>query len=122
MQELDLDIVELDRIAKLDARSPKVSYAHFNCRRIENLRNAYGHRRIEFLAGRFAGKEAFAKANGTGIGAHCNFTILRFYRSQVVNQLFISKEIRRWIHFYHAYENSSSSTSNLARINVHPSS
>ena len=31
------------------------------------------HRRTEFLAGRFAGKEAFAKAQGTGIGATCNF-------------------------------------------------
>ena len=29
--------------------------------------------RIEFLSGRFAGKEAFAKAKGTGIGATCNF-------------------------------------------------
>lgn len=31
------------------------------------------NRRIEFLAGRFAGKEAFAKALGTGIGTQCNF-------------------------------------------------
>ena len=33
-----------------------------------------GHRKTEFLSGRFAGKEAFAKARGTGIGATCNFT------------------------------------------------
>lgn len=33
-----------------------------------------GHRKIEFLSGRFAGKEAFSKARGTGIGATCNFT------------------------------------------------
>ncbi len=30
-------------------------------------------RQIEFLAGRFAGKEAFSKALGTGIGKECSF-------------------------------------------------
>ena len=30
-------------------------------------------RQLEFLAGRFAGKEAFSKALGTGIGKDCSF-------------------------------------------------
>ncbi len=30
-------------------------------------------RKIEFLAGRFAAKEAYAKANGTGIREGCEF-------------------------------------------------
>ena len=38
-----------------------------------------GHRRTEFLAGRFAGKEAFAKARGTGIGASCNFIDIEYF-------------------------------------------
>lgn len=40
---------------------------------IEIYNSLTGHRRTEFLAGRFAGKEAFSKAQGTGIGAACNF-------------------------------------------------
>lgn len=70
---IGLDIVELDRIGKLDARS-----GNFRARILTIAEQAiydslHGHRQVEFLAGRFAGKEAFAKARGTGIGTGCNF-------------------------------------------------
>jgi holo-[acyl-carrier protein] synthase len=32
-----------------------------------------GRRKVEYFAGRFAAKEAFSKANGTGIGKHLSF-------------------------------------------------
>ncbi|SER38070.1 holo-[acyl-carrier-protein] synthase [Gracilibacillus ureilyticus] len=64
-----IDIIELDRVSKLISRQPKIIdrvltvrekelYDHFNTEK----------RKIEFFAGRFAGKEAFSKAVGTGIG------------------------------------------------------
>jgi holo-[acyl-carrier protein] synthase len=71
---IGLDIVELNRIAKLDAKSPKFRSRILTSKELEIYDMLANHRRIEFLAGRFAGKEAYAKANGTGIGAECNFT------------------------------------------------
>lgn len=62
------DIIEIDRIKKVYMKQPrfpnkiltKKEYAHF-----EQLKQ---RRKYEFLAGRFAAKEAYAKACGTGIG------------------------------------------------------
>lgn len=71
---IGLDIVELERIAKLDARSPKFRMRILTAEELKIYETHTSHRRIEFLAGRFAGKEAFAKAKGTGIGTQCNFT------------------------------------------------
>lgn len=73
IEGIGLDIVELKRIAKLDARSEKFRTRILTVRETEIYHSLNGHRRTEFLAGRFAGKEAFAKAKGTGIGAMCNF-------------------------------------------------
>ena len=70
---IGLDIVELDRIAKLDARSGRFRARILTTAEQVIYDSLHGHRRTEFLAGRFAGKEAFAKAQGTGIGAACNF-------------------------------------------------
>ncbi|MCG7336786.1 holo-ACP synthase [Sporosarcina sp. ACRSM] len=70
---IGLDIVELNRIAKLDSRSPKFRFRTLTDEELKIYDALSPQRRIEFLAGRFAGKEAFAKAKGTGIGADCNF-------------------------------------------------
>lgn len=71
---IGLDIIELDRIARLDNKSDKFRKRILTKEEIIIYETLSGHRRIEFLSGRFAGKEAFAKARGTGIGALCNFT------------------------------------------------
>lgn len=71
---IGLDIIELDRIARLDGKSAKFCARILTDQEMTIYESLGGHRRIEFLAGRFAGKEAFAKARGTGIGALCNFT------------------------------------------------
>ncbi|MDS9472177.1 holo-ACP synthase [Sporosarcina pasteurii] len=70
---IGLDVVELDRIASLDAKSPKFRARILTEKELEIYESYHGHRQVEFLAGRFAGKEAFAKALGTGIGEKCNF-------------------------------------------------
>ena len=66
---IGIDIIELDRIASLVKRKPRFikkiltpeEEVLFNRKKTDQMRT-------EFLAGRFAGKEAFAKAFGTGIG------------------------------------------------------
>ncbi|MDN4606330.1 holo-ACP synthase [Sporosarcina highlanderae] len=74
IEGIGLDIVELDRIFRLDTASDKFRLRILSAREQEiyaTLQTA--HRRTEFLAGRFAAKEAFAKARGTGIGKECRF-------------------------------------------------
>ncbi len=70
---IGLDIVELDRIEKLNARSEKFRTRVLTAAERTIYDSLINHRQVEFLAGRFAAKEAFAKAKGTGIGAACNF-------------------------------------------------
>ncbi|ARK24532.1 holo-[acyl-carrier-protein] synthase [Sporosarcina sp. P37] len=73
IQGIGLDIVELDRIARLDGRNAKFRERILSERELQTYETLSGHRKTEYLAGRFAAKEAFSKARGTGIGADCSF-------------------------------------------------
>jgi holo-[acyl-carrier protein] synthase len=70
---IGLDITEMDRIRRLDGKSPKFRERVLTERELSEYGLLSENRRIEFLAGRFAAKEAFGKANGTGIGKACSF-------------------------------------------------
>lgn len=70
---IGLDIVELDRVARLDERTDKFRQRILSNRELALYDKLPAHRKTEFLAGRFAAKEAFAKARGTGIGKGCRF-------------------------------------------------
>lgn len=66
---IGIDIVELSRIKESLERNNRLAERILTTNEqanFESLKSA--SRRIEFLAGRFAAKEAFAKATGTGIG------------------------------------------------------
>lgn len=66
---IGIDIVELERIERLVKRSNRfverilTEKERSQCEALPSER-----RQIEYIAGRFAAKEAFAKATGTGIG------------------------------------------------------
>ncbi|WP_342526338.1 holo-ACP synthase [Chryseomicrobium sp. FSL W7-1435] len=70
---IGLDIIELSRIERLVQRSPKFYKRILTPNEQLYYEQAIPSRQLEFLAARFAAKEAFAKAKGTGIGAHCSF-------------------------------------------------
>lgn len=65
---LGIDLVELERIKVLLKRKPRFPQRILT----EEERSIYHalseRRQVEFLAGRFAAKEALAKALGTGVG------------------------------------------------------
>ncbi|MDW0110160.1 holo-ACP synthase [Sporosarcina aquimarina] len=70
---IGLDITELDRITDLNQKSEKFHKRILTDAEQRHYQTLSGHRQTEFLAGRFAAKEAFAKALGTGIGPQCSF-------------------------------------------------
>lgn len=79
---IGLDMIELDRIQRLDVRSPKFRVRVLTPAELLDYSKLAGHRRTEFLAGRFAAKEAFAKAMGTGIGTACSFQSIEVLRGE----------------------------------------
>lgn len=66
---IGIDLVELDRIRDSLEKSDKLIKRILTDKERELFHQLNSEkRRIEFLAGRFAAKEAFAKATGDGIG------------------------------------------------------
>src|SRR5690625_6124816 len=64
-----IDMIELDRIEALAKRKPRfVDKILTEEERVLFQQKKTDQLKVEFLAGRFAAKEAFAKAYGTGIG------------------------------------------------------
>ncbi|RHW34890.1 holo-ACP synthase [Lysinibacillus yapensis] len=70
---IGLDIAEIARIKKAMERSEKFQQRILSERELTLFTQLSEQRKLEFLAGRFAAKEAFSKANGTGIGKGCEF-------------------------------------------------
>jgi holo-[acyl-carrier protein] synthase len=68
-----IDIIELNRIKKAVLNQERFSsriLTAFEQKRFDSLN---GNRKYEYLAGRFAAKEAMAKALGVGIGAELSW-------------------------------------------------
>ncbi len=65
---LGIDIVEIDRIKRLLMEKEQQFLDKIFTQQEQKFIPIRGHRKIEYIAGRFAGKEAVAKALGTGIG------------------------------------------------------
>lgn len=77
---LGTDIIEIDRIKKAN-RNDRLANRILSEIEFNNYNNIKSSRRqLEFLAGRFAGKEAYAKAIGTGIGK------LNFKHIEILNE------------------------------------
>jgi holo-[acyl-carrier protein] synthase len=94
---IGLDIVEIDRIAELAARQPKFIRRILTGTEIEQYISLNGARRYEFLAGRFAAKEAFAKARGTGIGSELSFVDIEI-RKDSSGKPYIFSPVEKGVH------------------------
>ncbi|MFM1655700.1 holo-ACP synthase [Brevibacillus sp. B_LB10_24] len=76
---IGIDLIEIDRIAELLQRNSKFVQRVLTDKERELMPK--GDRRSwEYIAGRFAAKEAAAKALGTGIGAHVGFQDMEVLR------------------------------------------
>ncbi|MGG1684817.1 holo-ACP synthase [Pseudalkalibacillus sp. NRS-1564] len=65
---IGIDMIEIDRIKQVVQRNAAFAGRILTERERREYQQISGHRSVEFLAGRFAAKEAYAKARGTGIG------------------------------------------------------
>lgn len=65
---IGLDVTELDRITKAYEKREDFAERILTEKEQAIFNQLKGTRKMEFLAGRYAAKEAFSKAYGTGIG------------------------------------------------------
>lgn len=68
-----IDIVELARIERLLEKNERFVNRVFTAWERTRLSQLRGQRKVEFAGGRFAAKEAFVKATGTGISKEFGF-------------------------------------------------
>ena len=67
---LGTDIIEIERIQRVEEKDNRLSRRILSSEEMERYRQfSDAGRRMEYLAGRFAVKEAYSKALGTGIGS-----------------------------------------------------
>ncbi|PLS15895.1 holo-ACP synthase [Bacillus sp. M6-12] len=70
---IGMDILEMKRMETLIKRQPRFADKILTVNELEKYLQLSDGRKVEFLAGRFAAKEAFSKAFGTGIGSEVSF-------------------------------------------------
>jgi holo-[acyl-carrier protein] synthase len=65
---IGIDIIELERIQNMILQQPRFVQRILTAEEQVRWNTLSGQRQVEYLAGRFAAKEALAKALGTGVG------------------------------------------------------
>ncbi len=100
---IGLDVTELQRIASAHIRTTKFVERILTIHERERFSSLPTHRQIEFLAGRFAAKEAYAKAKGTGIGRECSFQDIEIQSNELgkPNLYFKGKVVKGFVSITH---------------------
>lgn len=93
-----IDLVELERIEDALSRREDFYTRILTKKEQEHFLQLSKHRQIEFLAGRFAAKEAFSKAMGTGIGSQLSFQDIEILPNEVNKPIAASKVFSGTIH------------------------
>jgi holo-[acyl-carrier protein] synthase len=87
---IGIDIVELARIEKL-IMNDKFVKRILTSNEQKKFPELTVRRKVEFLAGRFAAKEAYAKAKGTGIGKEISFQDIEISNDELGKPIVIAK-------------------------------
>ena len=100
---IGLDVTEIERITIAHQRSSKLKERILTPRELDRFEKLNDKRQLEFLAGRFAAKEAFAKALGTGIGKSCSFQDVEVLPNEVGKPMlfFKEKEVEGYVSITH---------------------
>ena len=70
---IGMDAIELLRVKSAQEKNPRFCERILTTAELQIFHSLIGGRQIEFLAGRFAAKEAYSKAYGSGIGSQLSF-------------------------------------------------
>lgn len=84
---IGVDILDLDHMQAVCQKQPNIYKKILTPKELEIYEKRSKKRKLTFLAGRFAAKEAFSKAMGTGIGKIVTFqnvTILNDEKGQPI--------------------------------------
>ena len=80
---IGIDLVEVERIFTAMEKNKRFINRELTEEEVLLFQNISAtYRRAEFVAGRFAAKEAFGKAMGTGIGSTCSFQDITILKSE----------------------------------------
>ena len=101
---LGMDAVELSRIEKIVAEPKTFLQKVLTPAELEKYNSLPTKRKVEFLAGRFAAKEAYAKALGTGIGQHVSFQDIEVLMMHLGNQSLCANGTPTNMGHYYAYQ------------------
>ncbi|MDP5275048.1 holo-ACP synthase [Chengkuizengella axinellae] len=108
------DLIEISRVKKIISKNHGDRFVNrILTTQEKNIYLERGKNRVEFLAGRFAAKEAIVKALGCGIGKHIGFQDINIVpnslgkpvcniSSDIVNKLGIKSEVKLHISITHS--------------------
>lgn len=82
IEGIGIDLLEIQRIEKAYSHNRNFAKRVLTRREHSHFIKLTEYRQIEFLAGRFAAKEAFSKAYGTGIGSELSFMDIEILPNQ----------------------------------------
>lgn len=95
---IGIDIVELERMETARNRNERFVNRILTEKELEKYDSySSSRRKLEFLAGRFAAKEAFVKAVGTGIGKEYSFQDIEILPDQNGKPKIFAKNIQEQI-------------------------
>lgn len=101
---IGIDIIELGRVQAIIARQPKFIERILCDNEKDTFNRLSGNRQVEFLAGRFAAKEAFSKANGTGIGKQLSFRDIEIGSDSMGKPLILKPAVKAHLSISHSRE------------------
>lgn len=95
---IGIDLVELDRMREIIEKRPAFVHRVLTASEIEIYEACGVKRKVEFLAGRFACKEAFSKAYGTGIGKEVSLQGIEILKDELGRPVITSSPFDGKIH------------------------
>jgi holo-[acyl-carrier protein] synthase len=99
---IGIDIIELSRIQDILNRQKRFLDRVLTPNERLKFEDLPTVRKVEFLAGRFAAKEAYSKANGTGIGEELSFLDIEIENDSSGKPFFAKPETKAHLSITHS--------------------
>ena len=101
---IGIDIIELSRVRHLITRQSKFVDRILTMNEKNKFKDLSEARKVEFLAGRFAAKEAFSKAVGSGIGRELSFLDIEIGTDASGKPFIVKPEVQAHLSISHSRE------------------